>query len=150
MRKITFLRSLLAAIAFAAAFPFIAATARGASGEIFETNGGTILRFTSAGGTPGTFATGLSNPKGIVFDGRGHVYVADAGRNAVLTFTVPDGTGATFASGLSSPIGLAFDTNGFLYVADSGSSSILKFAQDGTKTTFATAVGSPAGLAFDN
>jgi sugar lactone lactonase YvrE len=149
MRKITFLRSVLAASAFTATLAFLAATARGATGDVYETNEGNVLRF--AGGAPGTFVSGLSNPKGIVFDGRGHVYVADAGKNAILIFTVPDGgNGSNFASGLSSPIGLAFDTSGFLYVADSGSGSILKFAQDGTKTTFATAVGSPAGLAFDS
>jgi len=151
MRKITFLRSVLAVSAFAATLPFLAATARGATGDIYETNEGNVLRFTPLPGSPGTFASGLTNPKGLVFDGRGHLYVADAGKNAILILTVPDGgNGSTFASGLSSPIGLAFDTSGFLYAADSGSGSILKFAQDGTKTTFAAAVGSPAGLAFDS
>jgi sugar lactone lactonase YvrE len=146
MTKTTF-RSLLAA---AAALPLCAISAHAATGDIYETNEGNIIRFRPAGGTPGAFATGLSNPKGIVFDGRGHLYVADAGKNAIIIYTVPDGSGSTYASGLSSPVGLAFDTFGSLYVADAGSGNIFKFAQDGTKTTFASNAGGPAGLAFDN
>lgn len=148
MTKPTFLRSLLAAIALAGA-PFLAITAHGAVGDILETNEGNILRFISIGATPGTFATGLSNPKGIVFDGNGRVYVADAGRNAVLFYTLPGGAGSTFVSGLNSPVGLAFDLAGNLYVGESASGNIIKFTADRTKTTFATGLGGPAGLAFD-
>lgn len=148
MTKTIFLRSLLALTALAAA-PFLATGAQGATGDILETNGGNVLRFRATGATPGTFATGLSNPKGIVFDGQGRMYVADAGRNSILVFTLPDGTGLTFVSGLSSPVGLAFDTSGILYVAEAGSGNVLKLASDGTKTTFATGLGGPSGLAFD-
>jgi sugar lactone lactonase YvrE len=149
MINTTFLRSLLAAGALAA-LPFGAVTLHAATGDILETNGGNLLRLHPAGGTPTTFATGFTNPKGIVFDGRGHVYVADAGKNAVIVFTIPDGSGATYLSGLSSPIGLAFDVDGNLYEADSGSGNIFKFTADRTKTTFASNAGAPAGLAFDN
>jgi sugar lactone lactonase YvrE len=149
MTKLTFLRSLLAAAALAAA-PFLAIDAHGATGDILETNEGNILRFRIPGQTPSTFATGLSSPKGIVFDGRGHLYVADAGKNSILVFTIPDGSGSTYASGLSSPVGLAFDTAGNLYVADAGSGNVFKYAQDGTKTTFGTGLGGPSGLAIDN
>src|SRR2546423_1816121 len=102
----TFLRSLLAA-ATLAALPFGATTLRAATGDILETNEGNLLVFRTLGGTPGTFATGFTNPKGVVFDGNGHVYVADAGKNSIVVFTLPAGTGSTFASGLSSPVGLA-------------------------------------------
>lgn len=148
MTKTTF-RSLLAAAAVAA-LPFFAFSARAGTGDIYESNEGNILRFSPQGGTPGTFSSGLSSPKGIVFDGRGHLYVADAGKNLIISYKVPDGSGSIFATGLSSPVGLAFDTVGFLYVADAGSGNIFKFAQDGSKTTFATGAGGPAGLAFDN
>jgi sugar lactone lactonase YvrE len=149
MIKTTFLRLLLAAAALATA-PFLAINAHGATGDIFETNEGNILRMRIPGATPGTFAGGLSNPKGLVFDGRGHLFVADAGRNAIVVFTIPDGLGSTYVSGLNSPVGLAFDTAGNLYVAEAASGNVVKFAQDGTKTTFATGLGAPAGLAFDN
>jgi sugar lactone lactonase YvrE len=149
MINTTFLRSLLALIALAI-LPFGATTLRAATGDIYETNEGNVLLFGGNGNTPGTFQSGLSNPKGIVFDGNGHMYVADAGKNAILVITVPDGRGTTFASGLSSPIGLALDVDGNLYVADSGSGNIYRYARDGTRTTFASNAGTPAGLAFDN
>jgi len=149
MTKPTFLRSLLTAVTLAAA-PFLAIDAHGATGDILETNEGNILRFRTPGATPATFAGGLSNPKGIVFDGAGRLYVADAGRNSIIVYKLPDGAGATFVSGLSSPVGLAFDTAGSLYVAEAGTGNVFKYAQDGTKTTVGTGLGGPAGLAFDN
>ena len=149
MIKTTFLRSLLAAITLAAS-SFFALEAQGAPGDIYETNESNILIFKAIGGTPGTFATGFTNPKGIVFDGVGHLYVADASKNSIIIFTVPGASGSTYASGLSSPVGLAFDITGNLYVAEAGSGNVIKFAPDRTKTTFASGLGGPSGLAFDN
>jgi sugar lactone lactonase YvrE len=148
MINTTFLRSLFAA-ATLAALPFGATTLRAATGDILESNEGNLLRFRAIGGTPGTFASGFTNPKGVVCDGNGHVYVADAGKNSIIVFTLPDGTGTTFASGLSSPVGLAFDINGNLYVTEAASGNIIKFAPDATKTTFASNAGGPSGLVFD-
>jgi sugar lactone lactonase YvrE len=150
MIKTTFLRSLLGAMALAA-LPFSAPTLQAATGDILETNEGNVLRFKTIGGSPGTFASGFTNPKGIVFDGNGHVYVADPGKGAVIIFTVPDATGSTFVSGLNSPTGVALDNDGNLYVSEAGSGNILKFAAaDRTKTTFASNVGASAGLTFDS
>jgi YD repeat-containing protein len=148
MINTTFLRSLLAA-ALLATLPFGATTLRAATGDILETNEGNLLQFKAIGGTPGTFATGFTNPKGLVCDGNGHVYVADAGKNSIIVFTLPDGSGTTFASGLNSPVGLALDIAGNLYVAESASGNIIKFAPDKTQTTFATNAGGPSGLVFD-
>lgn len=148
--KKNLLRFLLAA--GIAATPFLAQSARAATGEIYETNQGNVLRFRSVNGagTPTTWATGFSNPKGLVFDGNGHLYVADPGKNAVLQLTLPDANGVVFLSGLSSPTGLALDKFGFLYVSEAGTGNILKFSTvDGTKTTFAANTGASAGLAFD-
>lgn len=147
MIKKTLFRSLLAAGLLAA--PFLTVSANAAVGDILETNEGNILRFRLGGGTPSTFATGFTNPKGLVFDGNGHLYVADPGKNAIIIFTVPDASGSTFATNLSSPTGVALDVAGSLYVSESGTGNILKFASDGTKTTFATNTGASAGLAFD-
>jgi sugar lactone lactonase YvrE len=149
MTKLTFLRPLLAAAALAA--PLVALDARAAVGDIYETNEGNLLRFKPAGGTPGTFATGFTNPKGLVFDGDGRLYVADAGKNSIIVFTVPDGTGATYLAGLNSPTGVALDVDGNLFVAEAGSGDILKFtAGDKTRTVFAANVGASAGLTFDS
>jgi len=147
MMKI-FSRLLLAAGVLATSF--LAVNACAAIGDIYETNGGNIVRFRTSGGTPGTWATGLTNPKGLVFDGNGHLYVADPGKSAILQFTVPDAGGFTYISGLNSPTGVALDSAGNLYVSEAGSGDILKFAAvDHTRTTFASNTGASAGLAFD-
>lgn len=149
MTKTTFLRSLLAIVALAGA-PFLANTAHAIVGDILETNEGNVLRFRTPGATPATVATGLSNPKGIVFDGLGRFYVADEDRGAVIVFSLPGGAGTTFVSGLDSPVGLAFDVSGNLYIAESGSGNVIQIPKGGGKNTFATGLGGPAGLAFDN
>ncbi len=49
-----------------------------------------------------TFATGLTNPRGLTFDSSGNLYVAEIGVPApgdILKFT-PGGTESTFASGI--------------------------------------------------
>src|SRR5207248_56948 len=154
MMKKFFLRSLL--VASLLAMPFFALSASAAVGDIYETNEGNLLRISPAGGTPATVATGFSNPKGLVFDGNGHLYVADAGKGIVVNFNggkiykfAPDGTKTTFVSGLNFPAGLAFDSAGNLFEADSGSGTIFKFAPDGTKISFVTGIGRPYGIAFD-
>ena len=149
MTKTTFLRSLLAVAALATT-SFLANTAHGAVGDILETNEGNVLRFRTVGATPSTVATGMSNPKGIVFDGLGRFYVADEDRGSVIVFSLPGGAGSTFVSGLDSPVGLAFDVSGNLYIAESGSGNVIQIPKGGGKTTFATGLGGPAGLAFDN
>lgn len=149
MRKTTCLHQLLTA-ATLAALSLIAVSARANPGDIYETNLGMVLRMLPVGGiTPITFAQGLSNPKGLVFDGIGRLYVADASAGTIMLFTLPDGTAGTYTTGLSSPVSLAFDVLGNLYVGESGTGNITQFAQNGTKTTFASGLGQPAGLAFD-
>ncbi|HKP03899.1 MAG TPA: NHL repeat-containing protein [Chthoniobacterales bacterium] len=149
MTKTTFLRCLLALTALAA-LPFAASTVRAAADDILETNETNILRFRPVGGTPTTFVSGLSNPKGIVCDGLGKVYVSDPGRSQIVTFTLPDATASTYATGLSAPNGLVFDPAGNLYVAESGSGNILKYDRVRNRTTFATGLGNPSSLAFDS
>ena len=147
MRKPNRLHLFLTIVALAA-LPFIAVTARAGTGDIYETNNGMILRFHA--NIPNTFSSGLANPKGLVFDGNGHLYVAVASSGTVVRFTVPDGAGTSFLAGLNSPVGLAFDANGSLFVGESGNGSITKVASDGTRTVFAIGLGAPSGLAVAN
>jgi sugar lactone lactonase YvrE len=149
MIKTTFLRSLLAVAALAAS-SFLANTAHAIVGDILETNEGNVLRFRVVGATPATVATGLSNPKGIVFDGLGRFYVADADKGSVMVFSLPGGAGNNFVTGLDAPVGLAFDVSGNLYIAESGSGNVIQVPRGGGKVTFATDLGGPAGLTFDN
>jgi sugar lactone lactonase YvrE len=145
MRKPNCLNLLLPA-AILAALPLLAVNARAAVGDIYETNNAMVIRFQGVN-TPATFAVGLANPKGLAFDGNGHLFVADASGGTLVRYTVPDGSGITFFTGLSSPVGLAFDTNGNLFVGESGNGTITKIAPDGTPSVFAIGLGSPAGLA---
>lgn len=144
--KMTFFRPLLATVLAGASM--LATQTRAAVGDIYETNEGNILRFRPTGGQPGSFVTGFTNPKALVFDGSGHLYVADPGKNAIIVFTI-DAVGTTYLSGLNAPSGVAIDAAGFLYVSESGSGDILKFDAEKNKTTFASNTGASAGLAFD-
>jgi sugar lactone lactonase YvrE len=151
MMKMNYTRLSLAA-ALVTVTALFADHAPAAVGDLYESNMGMVLRFATTGGNPGTFIPNLANPKGIVFDGNGQLYVADATRNAIYRFSTLDGTnGFTFALNLSSPVGLAMDVNGNLYSSDSGSGNVFKFnTTDGTQSTFASGIGQPAGLAFDS
>ena len=124
-------------------------TALATAGDIYETDGGsgTIFKFTPAG-TKTTFASGLSMPAGLAFDGSGNLFESDIGSSNIYKFT-SGGTKTTFASGLSTPAGMAFDVLGNLFEADAGSGNIYKFKPDGTRTTFAAGLNGPAIVAFD-
>ncbi|HEY2614078.1 MAG TPA: NHL repeat-containing protein [Chthoniobacterales bacterium] len=149
MKKRKFLRSLIIATVLTGT-SLTTYEAHAAAGNIFESNDGMILRFAPNGGAPGTFASGLSNPKGIVFDGKGNVFVADAGNGTIFEYPALNGSSpVAYITGLSSPIGLAVDSAGNLYEADAGSGTIFEFAIDKTQSTFASGLGQVSGLAFD-
>ena len=133
-----------------AAMPLLAVSARAAVGDIYESNMDLILRINAAGGTPVTFTQGLSNPKGLAFDGNGHVFVANAGSGSILRFNTSDASGTTFASGLNSPVGVTFDAAGNLFVSDAGDGAIYKYTTDGGREAFAIGLNQPAGIAFDS
>jgi sugar lactone lactonase YvrE len=149
MRKTTRLYLLLAAAAVAA-LPLLAVSAHATRGDIYETNLDQILRMRpiAGGGTPSTFANGLVSPKGLVFDGNGRLYVADAGAGTILTYDLPDGSASPYLLGLDSPVPITFDSAGNFYVGEAGSGNILRFTPAGDRSTFASNVGSPAGFAF--
>jgi sugar lactone lactonase YvrE len=149
MRKPNSLYLSLAA-ALLAALPLIAVSARAAVGDIYETNMDLILRIGPGGGTPITFTQGLANPKGLAFDGNGHVFVANAGAGTIVRFNVNDAAGVTFASGLNSPVGVTFDAAGNLFVSDAGDGAIFMYTINGVREAFAVGLNQPAGLAFDS
>ena len=68
-----------------------------------------ILEFTP-NGVESTFATGLTNPLGLAFDGSGNLFVVEenpAPDGDILEFPLGGGR-STFASGLNYPENLAF------------------------------------------
>jgi hypothetical protein len=135
----------------AAVFIFSVAAQRtyASPGDLYASDSsGNIYEFTP-GGTRTTFASGLNQPFGLVFDSAGNLFEADQSSGNIYEFT-PGGTRTTFASGLISPTGLAFDSAGNLFEADEGSASIIKITPGGIQSIFASGLTAPAGLAFDS
>jgi sugar lactone lactonase YvrE len=115
-------------------------------------DGGTLDLTADAGGPPG-----LQGPEGIVTDGAGTLYVADAKSHVIWTVVVATGAlsalagspgiagstdGIGSAARFNAPVGLAADGEGNLYVGDSGNSEIRKVAiGSGTVTTVVGAQG---------
>ncbi len=103
-----------------------------------EDNTNSIYKFTVSGSSS-TFATGLSSPAGLAFDGSGNLFVANYNYGTIGAGTIfkfaPSGSSSTFATGLSGPGGLAFDSSGNLFEADSLSGTIYKFTPNGRAAT---------------
>jgi glucose/arabinose dehydrogenase len=151
--KKTALRYLLVTVA-GLATALLPVSVLAAPGDLYEADfsSGMIFKFTPDG-TKSTFASGLSFPAGLAFDGSGNLFEADSTTGTIFKFT-PDGTQSPFATGLTLPFALAFDGLGNLFVADegdrtNGNGTIFKFTPAGTRSTFAAGLSQPFGLAFD-
>jgi len=114
-------------------------------------------------GGPPTSAI-LLQSEGIVTDGSGNLYIADAGDHRVRKVAANGvietvaGTGVFGFSGdggpaaqaqLNSPYGLALDAQGNLYIADLGNARVRRVDGNGTITTVAGGGALPAGGAND-
>jgi len=109
---------------------------------VSNTGAGTITRIDSSGNSS-LFASGLSSPKGLAFDGAGNLYVADSG-DGTISVIDPAGNVSTFASGLNGPSALTFDSGGNLYVASPGNQAILRVDASRTVSVFM------AGMVFNH
>ncbi|CAF1330345.1 unnamed protein product, partial [Didymodactylos carnosus] len=103
---------------------------------ILNSSNGTTIAGIS--GTPGSNSTLLNNPRGIIFDHYGNLYVADTGNNRIQMFypnsthgitIVGNTTAGNSSSLLNNPRSIAFDTNLNLYVADTYNNRIQKFSK---------------------
>ena len=77
-------------------------------------SGTTVNRLTPPSGVV-TYGTGLNNPRGMVFDGAGSLYVANVDMGTISQ--VPSGGGAAqpFASGFTGPVGLKIGPDGICF-----------------------------------
>jgi sugar lactone lactonase YvrE len=113
------------------------------------------------GAIPAPISTGsvtLVTPTGLITDGVGYLYIADAAANHIVRVAL-DGSGSTtltltgLTAPLSSPGGLAIDAGNNIYVTDSGNDRIIKFgAYTGTASVVAVSgltLNNPSGLAVD-
>ena len=111
-----------------------------------------------AGTNGGTGATArFCGPAGVAADGKGAIFVADAGSSTIRKVTtagvvsllagragIPgrvDDSGQTAA--FDTPLGIAVDASGFVWVADTGNHTIRKVTAGGAVTTLAGGGGQP-------
>jgi sugar lactone lactonase YvrE len=118
---------------------FVAESFAGDIGRIYEC---------TPSGTCSIFASGLREPNGLAFDGKGNLFVTDSVTGSIYEFA-PNGSRSTFASGLGFPRGLAFDRRGNLFETNVHSGTICEFAPNGSRTTFASGLDYPEFLTFD-
>jgi sugar lactone lactonase YvrE len=134
------------------------AVAVDAAGNIFVANsGGDTIREIATNGLTSTLAglpghadstdgdannARFSNPGGLAVDGRGNIYVADAGNNTIRKISPAGGvttlagragtTGSTDGAGpaarFNNPGGVAVDRAGNVYVADTDNHTIRKLS----------------------
>jgi TonB family protein len=120
-----------------------------------------VISTVAGSGTPGFSGDGgpatgaqLNNPRGIVFDKAGNLYIADTGSNRIRKVT-PAGVISTIAgtgifaagkqedgglaieSNLRTPYGIVVDATGNVYFAETGAGRVRKVAVDGRITTVA-------------
>src|SRR5690349_17041858 len=83
--------------------------------------------------SPGSGNGQLNNPRGIVLDDKGNLYVVDSGNNRIQEFDINGKfirTWGSFGSGegqFNHPIGITVDyARGYVYVTDTGNSRVEK------------------------
>jgi glucose/arabinose dehydrogenase len=132
----------------AGAVMLVASSAQAQNLFVSDKLSGNIYEFTP-GGVQTTFASGLSEPRGLAFNSAGDLFVAGTDSGNIYEYS-PGGVQTTFASGLSLPGELAFNSAGDLFVSDDGSGNIYEFTPGGVRSTFASGLDQPVVLAFDS
>jgi streptogramin lyase len=122
---------------------------------VANNNTGDIGEFSLANGNfEGNYAIGMANPRGIVFDSAGDLFVANQSQGTITLIAAgsPLGsTGSTFASGLTTPNGLAI-YDGSLYVADGSPGNTIDEISLSTRhviNPFIGGLNKPNGLAVE-
>jgi serine/threonine-protein kinase len=103
-------------------------------------------------------AAQFNNPNAIMFDKKGHLWLANSGDNNVLELSITNCVATivnTITDGVSSPTRLVFDSFGHLWVANLGNNTITVYGDLQTqggkliKTITNNSIQRPLGLAVD-
>jgi len=92
-------------------------------------------------------ATG-TDPRMMVFDQAGNLYIANYGSNNVTKIT-PTGVSAILGPTGANPRGIAIDAEGNIYTANFGSNNVSRITPTGSSAIYATTGTQPAALVFD-
>lgn len=124
------------------------------TGNIFALSNysNSLFAYTPAGisTTTGNYtATGIyNNPKQLLFDALGNLYISDYGDDRVVKIT-PGGTVTNIT--VAKPLGLAVDAANNIYVASQTTGNIYSIAASSASlTTFKTGFNSPFGVAINS
>lgn len=109
-----------------------------------------VYSVTQAGVVTTIVNSGLSDPRGLVFDPYGNYYIANNSANYIAKVTPTNNvsTFSTLTTG-SDPIDVILDSQGNLYSSNNNNNTIYKYAPNGTFTTFASGLSGPRGMAID-
>jgi hypothetical protein len=118
-----------------------------APADLYVTSSTDILKY-GQDGIRRVFASGLSSPTALAFDGFSNLFVGEFGTGSILKYT-PAGVRSVFDTGLNGPSGLAFDPAGNMFVAEFGENRILKYTTGSPIRLFASGLNKPIGLAVD-
>jgi sugar lactone lactonase YvrE len=91
------------------------------------------------------WARGFLQPRGVVVDAGGAVYVSDRAAGTVTRIATDQST-TVLMRGLERPVGLAFDLEGRLLVAEERAGRITRREADGSRTTLVAGVNQPRWL----
>jgi hypothetical protein len=135
-----------------AVFALLAEAGAQASTVYVAFDGGYAAYDNATGTRLGVYSTSFDDPRGMVFDAEGNLYVVN-NDSGIINRVTPQGAISTYASlsSMNSPTGLAIDGLGNLYVANSFSGTINKITTAGVISTFASfgIDNHPVDLAFD-
>jgi sugar lactone lactonase YvrE len=88
------------------------------------------------------WARGFLQPRGVVVDSQGAVYVTDRAAGTITRIATDQST-TVLMRGLERPVGLAFDLEGRLLVAEERAGRITRREADGSRTTLVSGVKQP-------
>jgi|GEM_PF-3655393 len=94
-----------------------------------------VVKIPAGGGAPFTFATGFSDPLGIVCDSQGNLFVTNYTGDRVDKVT-PAGTRTVFATGITSPSPIAIDPQDNLYVGEYFTQLVKKITPAGVVSSY--------------